>query len=68
MYEWEGKVERDQEMLLMIKTRSDKIAELSEYVKANHPFDVPEVIAADITQGSQKYLDWIGETVSGKEK
>ncbi|TRY61229.1 hypothetical protein TCAL_07983 [Tigriopus californicus] len=63
VYEWEGKIETDTELLLMIKTRSTVVPELTEFVHQNHPFDTPEVIATSIEQGSQKYLDWIGNTV-----
>ncbi len=43
IYEWEGKIENDSEVLMMIKTRSSRIDELTEYVKKNHPYDVCEV-------------------------
>ena len=68
VYEWEGKIESDDELLLMIKTRSERVEELSAAVTAAHPYDVPEVISAPIEQGSQKYLDWIGSVVPRKTK
>ncbi|KAL5248097.1 hypothetical protein ACHWQZ_G017316 [Mnemiopsis leidyi] len=58
-YEWQGKMEEDQELLLMIKSTSAKFSELSEFVKSKHPYDCVEVISADIDQGNQPYLDWI---------
>lgn len=58
-YEWEGKLEEDNELLLMIKSTKDSFDDLSEYVKANHPYDCVEVISADIDRGNQPYLDWI---------
>ena len=63
VYEWEGKIQTDSEVLLMIKTRSEAVPALSELVTREHPYDVPEVIATSIEDGSRKYLDWIGETV-----
>ena len=50
----------------MIKTRTSEVGRLSEHVTREHPYDVPEVIATSIEAGSQKYLDWIGETVPKK--
>ena len=63
VYEWEGKVENDSELLLMIKTRSSRVPELTEFVTKNHPYDVCEVITSKIDQGNQPYLDWIGKIV-----
>nr|XP_046197749.1 protein CutA homolog [Oncorhynchus gorbuscha] len=37
LYEWQGKIQEDSEVLLMIKTRSSKVASLAEYVRSNHP-------------------------------
>ncbi|KAG2327858.1 hypothetical protein Bca52824_010586 [Brassica carinata] len=59
VYEWEGKVQSDSEELLIIKTRQSLLESLTEHVKANHEYDVPEVIAFPITGGSDKYLEWL---------
>ena len=66
VYEWEGKIENDEEVLMMIKTRTSRIPELTEYVKTNHPYDVAEVITTSIEQGNQPYLDWLGKIVPEK--
>ncbi|XP_039287806.1 protein CutA homolog [Nilaparvata lugens] len=63
VYEWEGKIQEDSELLLMIKTRSAKVEPLTKYVKENHPYSVCEVITTPITGGNQAYLDWISKTV-----
>ncbi len=63
VYEWQGKIENDNEVLMMIKTRTARVAELSEFVAKNHPYDVAEVIATSIEQGNEPYLDWIGKIV-----
>ena len=63
VYEWEGKVEKDSELLLMIKTRTDRVDELSAWVKGNHPYDVCEVISTKIDNGNPPYLKWLGEVV-----
>jgi len=66
VYEWEDKIENDEEVLMMIKTRTTRIPELTEFVKSNHPYDVAEVITTSIEQGNQPYLDWIGKIVPEK--
>ncbi|XP_070712414.1 protein CutA homolog isoform X1 [Pempheris klunzingeri] len=63
VYEWQGKIEEDNEVLLMIKTRSSKVPALAEYVRSNHPYEVAEVISLPIDQGNPPYLKWIGEVV-----
>ena len=64
VYWWEGKVETDEESLLIIKTSQAKAEQLIEYVKANHPYGIPEVIMLSVTEGLPDYLDWVtDETV-----
>ncbi|XP_075939108.1 protein CutA homolog [Anarhichas minor] len=63
VYEWQGKIEEDSEVLLMIKTRSSKVPALAEYVRSNHPYEVAEVISLPIEQGNPPYLKWIGDAV-----
>ncbi len=58
-YWWEGEIQRDPEHLLVIKTRGELFVRLEEAIRALHPYDVPEVIALPIEQGSPSYLDWI---------
>ena len=49
--------------MLMIKTRSTKVDELTKYVTNNHPYEVAEVISLPIENGNPPYLDWISKTV-----
>ncbi|KAK8947108.1 hypothetical protein KSP39_PZI006397 [Platanthera zijinensis] len=59
VYWWEGKVQSDSEELLIIKTRESLLNPLTEHVKANHEYEVPEVIALPINGGNDEYLEWI---------
>ncbi|KAA3476638.1 protein CutA, chloroplastic-like [Gossypium australe] len=59
VYLWEGKINSDPEEMLIIKTRQSLLEALTEHVKANHEYDVPEVIALPITGGSPQYLEWL---------
>ncbi|XP_041371018.1 protein CutA homolog isoform X2 [Gigantopelta aegis] len=63
VYEWEDKINEDSELLLMIKTHTSKVDELSEFVRKNHPYDVAEVISAKIDNGNPPYLQWISDVV-----
>ncbi|KAG8073761.1 hypothetical protein GUJ93_ZPchr0006g41511 [Zizania palustris] len=66
VYWWEGKVQSDAEELLIIKTRESLLDALTEHVRANHEYDVPEVIALPITGGNTKYLEWIKNNTKEK--
>lgn len=59
IYFWEGKVCDDRELLLLIKTKREMFPQVSEWVLKNHGYEVPEVVALSITDGSKKYLDWV---------
>ncbi|GFS44004.1 nitrogen regulatory PII-like, alpha/beta [Actinidia rufa] len=59
VYQWQGEVHADSEELLIIKTRESLLEALKEHVKANHEYEVPEVIAIPIIGGSIPYLEWI---------
>lgn len=59
IYFWEGEVHRDEELLLFIKSRSERRDALFAYLAEHHPYDVPEVIALPITAGSASYLRFI---------
>jgi len=64
VYFWEGKVQRDSEMLLMIKTQRRLLDDLTAHVKANHPYSVPEVIAVPVIGGHAPYLEWVRASTS----
>ena len=64
VYTWQGKVHQDQEWQLMIKTDLAQFPNLETKIRAIHSYELPEIIALPIMQGSQPYLDWIGEQVN----
>ena len=59
MYTWKGKVEKDDETLMMMKTRRGKLEDVKRIVKEVHEYDVPEVIAVEVKGGSDEYLNWV---------
>jgi len=60
IYEWEGKICEEKEVLAMMKTPEPKLDELRDTLVKLHPYDVPEFIVLKIDGGHQSYLDWIG--------
>jgi len=61
LYVWEGALCDEKEVLMIIKTRSEKVKELTEKVISLHSYDIPEVICLKIESGSEKYLEWLGK-------
>lgn len=62
IYFWEGKVNKDQELLLIIKTRRNLLPDLTAAVKGMHPYDEPEVVGLPILGGSESYLKWVRDS------
>jgi periplasmic divalent cation tolerance protein len=60
-FRWEGHLDQEEEVLLLIKTTAARFAELEAMVRRLHPYDVPELIGIPITVGSEAYLKWIGD-------
>jgi periplasmic divalent cation tolerance protein len=58
-YWWQGKLERGNELLLLIKTTTARLAALEKCVLANHPYDTPEFVVLPFREGNQRYLEWI---------
>lgn len=63
IYSWENKVECSHEVQLIIKTKVSKFSALSQRIRQLHPYEVPEIIAIDITHGEPHYLQWINESL-----
>jgi len=60
-YHWKGKVERADEIHMTIKTRDDLYLCMEEIIRANHSYEVPQIVRVPIAGGLPAYLDWIGE-------
>jgi periplasmic divalent cation tolerance protein len=61
-YRWQGKVEKAEECLLIIKTGVSRFEPLKQRIKALHPYDVAEIIALPILHGNIEYLNWLTES------
>lgn len=62
-YVWKGERQDDAELLLLIKTKRERFAELARAVREAHPYEVPEIIALPIVEGDETYLSWIDDNV-----
>jgi len=61
LFWWQGKVEKADECLLMVKSRASLLNQIVKLVKQHHSYDVPEIIALPIIGGNPDYLEWIGK-------
>lgn len=63
VYRWQGKIEQDNEVLLIIKTRKDVFSQLELLIGEYHPYELPEIVAVPIDTGLKEYLNWIDESL-----
>lgn len=62
-YRWQGRVECDQEQLLMAKTHRTRYADLEPAIRAQHPYELPEILYVAFASGLEEYLTWIARSV-----
>ena len=58
-YRWKGEIEESHEWLLLIKSSRTQFAAVTAAIQAAHSYDLPEVIALPIIDGSTNYLNWL---------
>lgn len=63
LFWWQGAIERQEEVLMLVKSRSDLLPSVIEVVKGLHSYTVPEVVALPILAGSHDYLTWVDESL-----
>ncbi len=59
VYRWQGRTERQREVLLIAKTIASRFADLEREVRAIHSYETPEIVAVPLTHGSATYLQWL---------
>ncbi len=67
IYSWQGKIEDERELLMIVKTRPELFSSLKTRVKELHPYAVPEIIVLPVVDGSEEYLAWLRETTKQNE-
>jgi periplasmic divalent cation tolerance protein len=60
VYRWKDAVQHDEEHPVLIKTTEARYAELEQAIRANHPYELPEIVAVPIERGLSAYLEWLG--------
>ena len=66
IYTWNNKIEQSEEVLMIIKTQSNLVEDLKQAIVSNHPYDVPEFICLEITEGHQPYLNWLSASTQNR--
>lgn len=61
VFHWDGGVQTEREWRVECKTAADRVDELTEHLRAEHSYDVPEIIVTPVTGGSADYLAWVVE-------
>ena len=67
-YRWQGRVEREQESLLVIKTTEARLAEIEKVIRERSSYEVPEVLAIPVHGGSAAYLGWLADSVAERKE
>ena len=63
LYRWKEKVERAREVTLFIKSSKENFSKIKRHIHRVHPYEVPELIAVPIMQGSSEYLSWLSKSL-----
>ena len=61
IYRWQGRVEDESEVLMIVKTKTTLFDRLQGRVKELHSYEVPEIIGLPVIEGSKQYLDWLSQ-------
>jgi periplasmic divalent cation tolerance protein len=65
VYWWRGEVTSDQEWMVILKSTADRYVALEAAIRAQHPYEVPEILATRVSQASAAYADWVGAETTG---
>jgi len=65
-YFWDGRLQDDAEILLIIKSTAARQAELTARLKALHPYELPELVVLPVAGGNEAYLQWVRSGVEQK--
>ena len=61
IYRWKGKVEQENEILVLMKTTVGRLKALERHIRDEHSYDLPEFLVLPVAGGSREYLDWVEE-------
>jgi periplasmic divalent cation tolerance protein len=66
LFRWEGRIQREAEVLVIVKTTDDRVEDLCARVVELHPYQVPEVLVLPVLAGHPPYLDWVRGEVGAR--
>lgn len=61
VYRWQGDVQENEEVPLIIKTSAERLQALRDWLQAHHPYELPEIVSVAVTDGLPEYLAWIAD-------
>lgn len=64
IFEWEGEVQQDTEVIMIAKTAESRVPELIEKIKAEHSYDCPCIVCLPVSGGNPDFLEWVGRSVA----
>ncbi len=65
LYHWHGQIETAQEVPVVVKTHAERYRDVETAIRAQHPYELPEILAVTVVDGLARYVDWIAdETVT----
>ena len=67
-YHWQEAIEQSEEMVCTIKSRRDLFPELCRVIQANHPYQVPEILASPVVAGAESYLNWMEQELKPPQR
>ena len=67
VYRWKGETCAEPEWRLVIKTRADRYPALEAFIRARHPYTLPQIVMLPITAGAPDYLQWVADGSAGAE-
>ena len=63
IYRWKGKICKDGELLLIVKTLQEEFEGVASTIRELHSYELPEILSFGVSQGDQGFLDWIASSV-----
>jgi periplasmic divalent cation tolerance protein len=67
IYRWRGELQEDGEVPLIIKTHGENYERIENFIRAQHPYELPEVVAIDVARGLPDYLAWVVASAQPEE-
>lgn len=61
IFRWQGKVQKNREALLLLKTTGERYSSLEKAIRSRHSYQVPEILAVRIENGFNQYIEWVGK-------